>query len=211
MNHLRCDKLIRHLEETLECIHDFLGTTMANPTARASRHQHDHRERASATGSTSLEDQRRRIAVVLAETRFPAMAWELAAEAFDYGADAQTQAELAGLPSRRYDNLRDVLAVICAPRQSEPHPSRSVVFEHSESVRARLRTASQQRTGDDAQNQAELAGLSSPRTDGFDDEPGTASAPQARRPHSSRSVVFEHSASVRARLRASRARQHRPD
>jgi Protein of unknown function (DUF2795) len=55
-----------------------------------------------------------RLGQVLAGLEFPAAKWQLIMHAEDYGADAETRAELWALPSGTYADLRTVLVALDA-------------------------------------------------------------------------------------------------
>jgi hypothetical protein len=54
------------------------------------------------------------LAAILADVRYPALAWELVAHADAYGADSATRVRLADLAPGPYDHLRAVLNAIDA-------------------------------------------------------------------------------------------------
>jgi hypothetical protein len=66
----------------------------------------------------------RRFAIVLDGVAFPAMRWQLWAEADHYGADAHTSTALHRLPAGRYPNLNAVLTALGAPLHND-RPARS--------------------------------------------------------------------------------------
>lgn len=77
-----------------------------------------------------LDDSR--VAAVLAGLRFPALTWQLVAQADYYGADVQTRSELAALPIGEYPNflavltkLREVRSVRNALYKRHPRSGRS--------------------------------------------------------------------------------------
>jgi len=55
-----------------------------------------------------------RLGQVLAGLEFPAAKWQLIMHGEEYGADAETRAELWSLPSRTYQDLRTVLVALDA-------------------------------------------------------------------------------------------------
>jgi hypothetical protein len=77
------------------------------------------------TSSITRDPDASRIATVLAGIRFPALAWQLVAQADYYGADAQTRAELAALPAGQYPNMPAVLAKLREARcvRTALHPT----------------------------------------------------------------------------------------
>jgi hypothetical protein len=66
--------------------------------------------------ATRIDTGTGRVASTLAGLRFPAMRWQLIAEADYYGADAITRDELAGLPAQLYQDLATVTAALAAVR-----------------------------------------------------------------------------------------------
>lgn len=63
-----------------------------------------------------VETTSRRVANALAGLRFPAMRWQLIAEADYYGADALTRDELTELPIQSYPDLAAVISTLAAIR-----------------------------------------------------------------------------------------------
>jgi hypothetical protein len=68
-----------------------------------------------------------RLSGVLADMRFPAMAWQLIAHADYRGADWRSRVELRSLPAGTYRTLAAVLEAVAAARGQGPGPAGRVV------------------------------------------------------------------------------------